>query len=61
MNINDLKNAWEQQKQHEGIPVILEEDILQAIGRNLDGDMKVRRILYNMSSFLFLLLFCQTC
>lgn len=61
MNINELRNAWEQQKQHEGIPVIPEEDILQAIGHNLDGHTKVRRIVYNTSSFLFLLFFCQTC
>nr|WP_295927576.1 hypothetical protein [uncultured Dyadobacter sp.] len=61
MNIDELRNAWEQQKQHEGMPLILEEDILRAIKHDVDSHAKVRRIAYNMSSFLFLLFFCQTC
>lgn len=61
MNIDDLKSAWEKQKQMEGIPLLSEQEIFGAIQQELAGRASVRRLAYNMSSFMFLLVVCQAC
>lgn len=61
MNIPDLKTTWQRQKEYHCHELISEEDIMQIVRRELDGQAKAKRMLYNMSSFVFLLTFCQTC
>lgn len=61
MNTSELKNAWEQQKDHFQNQLISEEDILLVIHQDFDKQAKLRRLLYNGTLFLFLFTFCQTC
>jgi hypothetical protein len=61
MEISDLKNAWEQQKGYFEGQLICEDDISFVIHQDSDRQAKVRRVLYNLSSFVILLTFCQTC
>jgi hypothetical protein len=61
MNTNELKNAWEQQKQYFEKQPISEEYILSVIREDFDKQMKHRRLLYKASLFVFLFTFCQAC
>jgi len=61
MNISELKNSWDQQKRHFEDRLISEEEILFIVQQDFGKQAKVRRILYNASSFVLLLMFCQTC
>ena len=61
MNNSKLQHAWEQQKMNFQDQLISEEEILFAILPDYDKQQTVRRLLYNASSFVFLLVFCQTC
>ena len=61
MNNSRLQHAWEQQKMNLEDQLISEEEILFAILPDHDKQQRVRRLLYNASSFVFLLIFCQTC
>lgn len=61
MNIDELKGTWERQKEVSARREILEEEIVFLIRQDLDSRMKMRKLLYNTSSFFFLLLICQTC
>lgn len=61
MSNSKLQNAWKQQKMNFQDQLISEEEILFAILPDYDKQQRVRRLLYNASSFVFLLIFCQTC
>jgi hypothetical protein len=61
MNIDELKGTWERQKDYSARREILEDEIVFLIRQDMDGRMKVRKLLYNTSSFFFLLVVCQTC
>ncbi|SKC20486.1 hypothetical protein SAMN05660293_05664 [Dyadobacter psychrophilus] len=61
MNNNRLKHAWEQQKMNFEDPLISEDDILSIIHQEFSKQQKLQRLLYNASSVIFLLIFCQTC
>lgn len=61
MNIDELKEIWAQQKQVSQSEGICEEEIAFLIRKEVRNQVKVGRLLYNTSSFFFLLLFCQTC
>ena len=61
MNNSRLKHAWEQQKISFADQPISEDEILFAILPDPSKQQKVRRLFYNASSFVFLLIFCQTC
>lgn len=61
MNIDELKHGWEQQKLCFNKQLIAEEDILSVLHQDLTNQAKVRRIFYNVASFIFFLIFCQTC
>jgi hypothetical protein len=61
MNISELKNSWDQQKRHFEDQLISEEEILFIVQQDFAKQVKVRRLLYNASSFVLLLIFCQTC
>lgn len=61
MEMHELKSAWEQQKRHFEDQLISEEDILSVTRQDFQTQAKGRRFLYNASSFVFLLIFCQTC
>lgn len=61
MNIREIKHAWKQQKVCFNDQLITEEDILSVIHQELGDQAKVRRVFYNAASFLFLVIFCQTC
>ena len=61
MNTSELKNAWEQKKNHFQNQPISEEDILLVIHQDFDRHAKLRHLLYNGTLFMFLFAFCQTC
>lgn len=61
MNISELKTSWDQQKRHFEDQLISEEEILFIVQQDFAKQAKVRRLLYNASSFVLLLIFCQTC
>lgn len=61
MNINELKKTWQLHKDDSEHHEISEEEIVFLISHDLESGMKIRKLLYNTSSFFFLLLVCQTC
>lgn len=61
MNIDELKETWERQKDVSVRHEILEDEIVFLIRQDMESRMKIRKLLYNTSSFFFLLLVCQTC
>lgn len=61
MKSSELKNSWDQQKRHFEDQLISEEEILLVIQQDSSKQANVRSLLYNASSFILLLIFCQTC
>lgn len=61
MNIDELKQAWTRQMHVSESEGICEEEIAFLIRKEVRNQVKIGRLLYNTSSFFFLLLFCQTC
>jgi hypothetical protein len=61
MKLNNLKFAWDQHKEIAQTPDITRDDILAAIGGDLNRNYQSRRLLYNTFLFSTLIIFCQTC
>jgi hypothetical protein len=61
MNLDNLKPAWSRHKHFAETSDITTDDILAAIGNDINRDLQTRRLIHNSLLFSLLVIFCQTC